>query len=340
MDSLNQSPISVQGPSWALEENLDWDTLLSQLSTHLLVKYSITVNDITKLDQNIVRIDSENGTFVARIFSSSLSLASIIQDAELLRFLEQQEFPSERFAHPEPVSTMNSGHHVLLTIFIDGRRPQKGVRLFSRLGSLLGQLHVLEYPANGVAAKKGGSWHHLCHSGDIKDEIQAALTLMDEKSPSSIDEEIDLYDNLRHKVAEADDFSDLPHCLVHPDFVPSNSIVSAADASIQIVDWSGAGIGPRIVSLGFLLWAAGMRSSAQVNEVISAYKIHVSLEEDELSRLDHAIMSKPVILRVWEFCTGRRTLMDTIRAIEEIEIKAAHISGVATRSFRATDTQD
>ena len=81
---------------------------------------------------------------------------------------------------------------------------------------------------------------------------------------------------------------DLPHAFVHPDFVPANAIPTP-DERLVIVDWAGAGRGPRLWSLGFLLWASGARSMRLVDVVVSRYRRHVVLEPEELTRLAWAI---------------------------------------------------
>lgn len=66
------------------------------------------------------------------------------------------------------------------------------------------------------------------------------------------------YEAFRTEIERSDDFHDLPHALIHPDFVPAN-VVESPDAGLVVIDWTGAGRGPRISSSGFLLWAAGGR---------------------------------------------------------------------------------
>ena len=89
-------------------------------------------------------------------------------------------------------------------------------------------------------------------------------------------------------VERSDDCSDLPHAFVHPDFVLANAIPTAEERLV-IVDWAGAGRGPRVWAIGFLLWAAGSMHPRLLDLVSSRYRRHVTLEEAELARLDGAI---------------------------------------------------
>lgn len=197
------------------------------------------------------------------------------------------------------MSTTPAGYHVLITTFIDGRRPRKREQIFPKLGDLLGRLHT------------------QCHSQ--KEELDAALSLLEDAKSCVPKSEPHLYEELRNKLSEADDFSGLPQCFIHPDLVTSNSIISAVDNSVQIVDWSGAGTGPGVASLGYLLWTAGQKSSTQMRTVAAAYATRISLEEGEIMRLKSAMISKPLILRSWEFSTARVSLEDSVKAIRSMD---------------------
>lgn len=307
-----------------------------QLASHLSAKYATTVSEICNLDENVFRIDrSGDVSWVARLLSPSLQISVILEDAEILRILEQQDFPAERLAHPEPVSTTPAGYHVLITTFIDGRRPRKGEQIFPKLGDLLGRLHTLSLPEVRSVTRRGGAWHHICHSGGIREELDAALSLLEDAKLCVPKSELHLYEELRNKLNEADDFSGLPQCFIHPDFVTSNSIISAVDNSIQIVDWSGAGTGPRVVSLGYLLWTAGQKSSTQMRAVAAAYATRVSLEEGEIMRLKSAMISKPLILRSWEFSTARVSLEDSVQAIRNMEELVDTFSVIAKEALKS-----
>lgn len=84
------------------------------LSSHLSTFYKTGVSQISELDQNVFRVHRVNDpSWVARVFSPSYPLSVLSEHAEILRFLEQQNFPSERLAHSEPISTTSTGHHIL-----------------------------------------------------------------------------------------------------------------------------------------------------------------------------------------------------------------------------------
>ena len=70
------------------------------------------------------------------------------------------------------------------------------------------------------------------------------------------------YDGLRRELDDVDDGAGLPAALTHPDFVLANVVAPAAGGMV-VVDWTGAGTGPRAWTLAFLLWAEGARNLAQ-----------------------------------------------------------------------------
>jgi thiamine kinase-like enzyme len=72
-------------------------------------------------------------------------------------------------------------------------------------------------------------------------------------------------------VAGLDDGADLPHGFVHPDPVPANAI-QVADGGLVVVDWSGAGRGPRLPSLACRLFTAGVRDLRLVDAAVSRYR--------------------------------------------------------------------
>jgi hypothetical protein len=71
----------------------------NQLASHISTKYDTTVSEINNLDENVYRLDRSGDTsWVARLFSPSIQLSVILQDAEILRLLEQHAFPTCRLS--------------------------------------------------------------------------------------------------------------------------------------------------------------------------------------------------------------------------------------------------
>ena len=298
------------------------------LGRHLQDRYGVEVVEVVPLDKGVFRVDRRDGSrWVARVFAAERSPGSTQEDAAILRALEQGGFPAERCAHSEPVFEF-LGQSVLVTGFLEDHGPLRAGRPAAILGALLGRLHAR--PATNL--RPGGAWHHLSFVGGPRVEIAAAAGLLEEHQPQVGVREPGLFDRLRDEVARTDDCDDLPHAFVHPDFVPANAI-STADGKLAVVDWTGAGRGPRLWSIGFLLWAAGARDLRLVDVVVSRYRRSVELEPAELDRLETAIQGRPVMLEAWSVCAGRREIAAAVDRIDRAAELARSIATEARRSF-------
>jgi Ser/Thr protein kinase RdoA (MazF antagonist) len=301
-----------------------------RLGSHLEDRYGIRVTATTELDAGVFRVDRDEGpSWVARVFPASRPLAGIEEDAAILRALERGGFPAERCAHPEPVS-IHERQGVLVTGFVEKAEPLRTARTYAILGALLGRLHARP----GTQLREGGAWHHLSFVGGPRAEIDAAAALLEEALPRVGVRELALHDRLRDQVERTDDCDDLPHAFVHADFVPANAIPTAENRLV-IVDWAGAGRGPRLWSLGYLLWTAGATSPRLIDPVVSRYRRHVELEPDELARLPGAIRARPLMLECWAFCFGRRELMHAVERVSEANELAEAIAAQARHAFES-----
>jgi Ser/Thr protein kinase RdoA (MazF antagonist) len=227
------------------------------IAGHLEAAYGVTVKRTRELDLGVHRVDlggpGQLG-WIARVFPAVRDADAIRGHAELLAWLAAAGFPAERCASPEPISILD-GQGVLVTELAPGRALAAKPETFELLGRLLGQLHSMPADGNPAASRPGGAWHHLLPDGSTADEVTAARTLLHDARHRVRASAADRYDTLVAAAGAGDPCSDLPHCLVHPDLVPRNAI-GHLEGEVTLIDWTGAGRGPRIVSLGCLLWAA------------------------------------------------------------------------------------
>lgn len=298
------------------------------LGRHLEERYGIEVAGAVELDAGVFRVDRRDGpAWVARVFPAERALADVEAEAELLRALEERGFPAERCAVGEPVSGWGE-LTVLVTEFVTPAAPVRPGRTAALLGAMLGGLHSHA----GTRFRPGGAWHHLSFTGGPRAEIAAAEELLDDAGADVPARQLAMFDRLREAVERADNCDDLPHALVHPDFVLANAIPTP-DERLVIVDWTGAGRGPRLWSLGFMLWAAGAQHPRLLELAISRYRKRISLEPEELARLEGAIGGRPLMLDCWSFCHGRRPLAETVERIDETRELANKIAAQARRAF-------
>ena len=300
------------------------------ISAHLRARYGIDATDVDELDAGVHRVARRDGpAWVAREFPAARPFADVEAEADLLQALERAGFPAERCADPEPVSRWGE-RTVLVTEFVDAAAPLKPGRSAALLGALLGGLH--DHAA--LERRSGGAWHHLSFTGGPQEEIAAAGELLDDAVGQVPARRLGTFDRLREAVEQADDCSDLPHALVHPDFVPANAIPTP-DEQLTIVDWTGAGRGPRLWSLGFLLCAAGARHPRLIDLVVSRYRRRITLEPEELARLEGAISGRPLMLDCWAFCHGRLSLTSVVERIDANRQLANRIAAQARQAFAA-----
>jgi Ser/Thr protein kinase RdoA (MazF antagonist) len=102
------------------------------------------VKAVAALDAAVYAIDWADGRrWIARLFPRGRSLASVEGDAEILRFLAEEQFPAERCAAANAVTSLD-GRAVLITSRVSGTsgRQARGVRFFEGLGELLGRLQT------------------------------------------------------------------------------------------------------------------------------------------------------------------------------------------------------
>ena len=284
------------------------------LPAHIEATYGVRVERARELDLGVHRVDLASGTtWVARVSPVCRPPEAAESDARLLHWLCGAGIPAERPAQPQPVS-VQEGQPVLVTEFVPGPKAAAGEETFRYLGDLMGRLHLLPTSAS-PAMRPGGAWHHLALDCGLGEEKAAALSLFGHARPRVSPGEEALYDRLAADLAGSPTFEELPYAFGHPDLVPSN-VVGSRDGCGVIVDWAGAGLAPRIASLGALLWAAALsstRKAANFANALGAYRSVVKLEPGEVAQLGAAMRARPLILACWAFATGRRELSDVAK---------------------------
>jgi Ser/Thr protein kinase RdoA (MazF antagonist) len=183
--------------------------------------------------------------------------------------------------------------------------------------------------------RPGGGWHHLALDGTPADEVAVARSLLAELESGAAPADEDGFAVLNEALEiAAATTTGLPEAFIHPDFVPFNAITDAdADGHPTIVDWTNAGRGPRVWSLGFVLWAAGARDLRLVDAFVSRYRRYVTLTDAELDALPVAIGARPLTMACWSLAVGRGQVGKAVRDTQAVAQRAQEI---ATRARRAT----
>jgi Ser/Thr protein kinase RdoA (MazF antagonist) len=264
------------------------------LPAHLERKYGIRVEATTKLDAGVIKVSHDSGPpWVARLFVVGRPIERADQDAQVLRFLDAKGVAAERIAHPDPVSALD-GRAVLVTEFVDGRRWSSTPAARRKLGDMLGRVHAL-VPEPGPTDRPSGSLHHLPdYEGYPSQDLAAAAALLADLEGRVPPEHEKTYDALLELLPKGDGCQGLPESFVHPD--PANSNVFSTPAGLVLVDWTGAGRGPRLASLAVLLMSV---EPEHVPDVLAGYGAHVKLSPEEVDRVEGALWIRPLWLACW-----------------------------------------
>ncbi len=141
------------------------------------------------------------------------------------------------------------------------------------------------------------------------------------------DSERAAYEAFQAEIRALDTADGLPPALTHPDFVLPN--VVATPDSMVLVDWAGAGRGPRAWTLAFLLYAEGAKDLRRVDVVLAGYRRHVTLTEEELGRLANIARARPLVLSAWSVCNGRATPTEALAHAAEAKTLAEAVAARA-----------
>lgn len=229
-----------------------------------------------------------------------------IGDAKVLSFLEQARYPAPRVVrtvHGKATIPYGS-QRVLVTTFIPGSPADLSPDALYGLGQRVGLLHSLRLPATYELPSAG-----MLPATDMATARGRLRPLVPLPSP----ELTDAYNRLVSAIQRIDPGEDLPRTLIHNDAHPGNAIV-IPDGTPMFIDWSGAGLGPPMVDLGFLLissevaisWATPIPPAAgRVEAMVDGYASQRMPTQNELDWLPDAIRFRGLLY-------GAAHLADTV----------------------------
>jgi len=287
-----------------MKDGSDPSELLELLRRYLERRYGIQIVAMDRLDRRIYRASLKVGpSWVVRAFSARREAERVQGDADLLNFLESQGFPAERCARPDAV-TNPRGRGVLVTKFVEGKKPECSPGTLRSLGELLGRLNTL--PADsGAPAREAGALHvYTPNEGLPRRDLASAGAWLDGAQERVPSQNRGPLESLRAQLSRADDCGDLPRALIHPDPVMKNVIES--EGQMILVDWTGAGRGPRVLPLALLIWSCallgdGRWSPERVDPIVEGYSSKIRLERDEVQRLGSAMKVRPLVFACWRY---------------------------------------
>ena len=312
---------------------------LDALTAHLRETYDFGADAVFPFQDDVILVRDRGGRrWVARVFPASRPHAAVEGDAEILAALARLGYPAERVADEHPVSMLED-RPVLVTRAVSAvpraRRRQaiKDAGGIRGLGALLGCLHRLE-PEETGRWRSGGAWHHMAEGLPARELAVAADWLGAARERAGV-RELACLRELEDGLAGLDPGTGLVCAALHPDFVLAN--VVATDAGMVLVDWAGAGRGPRAWSLAFLLMAEGAKDLRRVDLAVAGYRRWVTPEPEELARLEAMVAARPLIFDLWRLHHGQLSAVDAVKRWHETRRLAAAIARRARDAFMATE---
>jgi len=166
-----------------------------------------------------------------------------------LIFLERQGYPAPRLVHAvegQPVIAEH-GWHILVTTYVEGDVTDYQPPSLRLLGAALGRLHRLNTrDATMASPPVPVSWRLPTLEGPA---ILERLRAHQSRVPPALGAQ---YEAFTTALEELPSCTGLPRALLHTDPYPGNAIRTSAE-HVALLDWDGAGLGPAIIDVGYLL---------------------------------------------------------------------------------------
>jgi Ser/Thr protein kinase RdoA (MazF antagonist) len=260
-----------------------------------------TLHPLVRLpERQVYRVDLRGRpAWVARAYPRTNTRQTAADLSAILSFLERAGYPGERIVRAgdgSSVITLDEGWQVLVTTFIEGAATDFSVSSLHSLGTALGRLHALSpRTSDGMALPRAG----MLPANELR-WAATQLAAVEPRVPRALRTQ---YDSLASAVREIDRWEDLPNVVIHNDCHPANSVITP-EGAVVLCDWEGAGLGPAVIDVGFLLVSCEIPylstaplglDRGRVAAVIDGYCQHHRLTRQDLDRLPDAIRFRSVV---------------------------------------------
>lgn len=222
----------------------------------------------------------------------------------MLRYVEHHGLPAERVvpAVDGALATELDGHGILVTTFIAGKRPHQSRENLRQLGEALGRLHSLATPADPPHLRRRAGalpLDDLAFGWKALDRVSGVVPALRRAE----------YEDLRGELRRTSDCEELPSGLTWSDCQLGNALVGA-DGVVTLIDWQGAGQGPKLPALGWLLYSCVVQAPegssratdlACAEGIMEGYSRYRTLSAAELTRLPDAVRVRPLVVAARQF---------------------------------------
>lgn len=183
-------------------------------------------------DRTVYKVNADEGVFIIKVADPAKSEATVLKDTQILRFFEEVGYPAPRLllSRASTNYVLHDGKCIYALSYLEGSEPEQSAENYAKLGEVTARLHSLQ----GYTIPT-----------DFTAEVEIPIML-------ARAEKFNMNTQYTELVKALPDFSRFPTCLIHTDIGSHNS-VKLTNGEIELIDWDDAGIGTRILDLGFLL---------------------------------------------------------------------------------------
>lgn len=292
---------------------------------------------VRREEKRAYRVEREQGEpWVLHAYPVGGWSDSALGQAAVLSFLEERRYPASRLVGTRDSTPVveHQGWRVIVTTFTEGTSTAYSPSSLRLLGAALGRLHALS-PAAATRATPALPVAGMRPANEVRWAL-GRITAVEQRVPAALRER---YDTLIAALHRIHDCEDLPKVVIHNDCHPGNTVQTPA-GQVILIDWEGAGFGPAVVDVGFLLVSCDTESPwtpplppdpARVRTVVEGYCRHHALTTAELDRLPDAMRFRSLVFGASSFAdaieVGRREEEDgwwwrRYQAVDELAARA------------------
>ena len=237
----------------------------------ITVKSKSPLGGTPRLVHHIV---SAEGDFIIKAADESKDATAVARDTAIFAFLGQHNFPAPTLlpAKDSQPFIKHDGRYWYMLSYVRGTQPERTPENYRKLGELTAQLHNLK--GYGIATS-------FTFAKEMELMRQRAA---DQHTP----------EEYLRLVNQLPDLSRYPTSLIHTD-IGMNNAIQDNKGDIYLIDWDDAGIGTRILDIGFPLICGFLSEDLHfetdnASAFYQGYFAHTALTEEERAHIFDAAL--------------------------------------------------
>ena len=276
-------------------------TALKQFYSVSLTKWQLLPSDNGHRIYRLNLVDGQR--WVIRVFSADdQGVASL---ANILSFLEQRGYLAEQIIRAVNNDAIVRYEDMLLLVtrFVEGVPVDCSTTALNLLGQTLGKLHALQVEDRSMLSK-----------ADMLPVAELAyawseLSKVADNVPKALQEHYGILANAIHTLNRCEN---TPLVVIHNDCHPGNAIRTSSQ-EVVLIDWQGAGLGPAVIDVGFLLASCEIPfqgiapfeiNQERIPAIIDGYCQYHILTPTELDLLPDAIRFRALVYGAVSFANA------------------------------------